>query len=58
MNTAPSTAARALDGALIGEGLTVRSFPVHGPIDNYPRFTVRSTEANQRLIESLERNLT
>ena len=58
MNTVSSLALRALHGALIAEGLDVPSFPAVGRLEKLPRFTVRSTEANQRLIESLERNQT
>jgi len=49
--------AHVLADKLMGEGLVVRRFPAGGPLENYLRFTVRSSDAHDRLISALERYL-
>ena len=49
--------AHALADQLMAEGLVVRKFPADGPLGGYLRFTVRSKEAQTRLISTLERCL-
>ena len=50
-------ASDAVAGALMDEGLVVRRFPVDSPLDDYLRFTVRSPEEDDRLLEALWRVL-
>ncbi len=49
--------AHAITGALRRVGLVVRVFPPDGPLASYLRFTVRSPDAHDRLIDALERSL-
>lgn len=42
---------------LMAEGLVARKFPADGALAEYLRFTVRTAEANSRLITTLERYL-
>ena len=49
--------AHELAQQLMSEGLVVRKFPADGPLANYLRFTVRSQEAQKRLISTIERYL-
>mgnify|MGYP001817139020 CR=1 FL=1 len=49
--------AHALANALMAEGLVVRRFPADGPLSHFLRFTVRSREENDRLIDALRRHL-
>ncbi len=51
-SAAPEVAER-----LLTEGLVVRTFPADGPLDGYLRFTVRSPEEDDRLVDALERAL-
>ena len=43
---------------LMSEGLVPRSFPTQGPLGEYLRFTVRSPEEDDRLLDALWRYLT
>lgn len=49
--------AQGIANQLMGNGLVVRKFPIDGPLANYLRFTVRSPQANSRLVQALERYL-
>ncbi len=49
--------ARATAEALMGDGLVVRMYPADGPLGSHLRFTVRSPDENDRLIDALRRNL-
>jgi histidinol-phosphate aminotransferase len=42
--------------ALMGEGLVVRRFPSPGPLSTFLRFTVRSPDEDDRLIDALRRH--
>lgn len=44
-------------GALLAEGLVVRTFPDHGPLAHHLRFTVRAPEETARLVDALWRHL-
>ena len=48
--------ARTLAADLMGEGLVVRTFPEGGPLADYLRFTVRTPDAHDRLIDAIERS--
>ncbi|MDJ0664085.1 MAG: histidinol-phosphate transaminase [Acidimicrobiia bacterium] len=50
--------AHSLAAKLMGDGLVVRKFPSPGPLGEYLRFTVRSSAAQKRLIDHLERYVT
>lgn len=49
--------ARSLGDSLMEVGLVVRQFPDDSPLADYLRFTVRSPEEDDRLIEALWRHL-
>jgi len=49
-------AAPELAAGLMSEGLVVRQFPASGPLSTFLRFTVRSPEEDDRLIEALRRH--
>jgi len=50
-------AANTLADGLLDAGLVVRRFPDDSPLAGYLRFTVRSPEEDDRLIEGLWRQL-
>ncbi len=49
--------AQALSRSLMAEGLVVRSFAGDSPLADYLRITVRSPEADDRLVAAIERRL-
>lgn len=49
--------ARPIAASLMAEGLVVRQFPEDGPLAGFLRFTVRSREENDRLIDALRRHV-
>ncbi len=49
--------AHRISAQLMSHGLVVREFAADGPLADYLRFTVRTAEANSRLIKTLERYL-
>ena len=46
-------AGRDVSSMLLRRGLVVRSFPAGSPVDGYIRITVRTPEANARLVQAL-----
>ena len=44
-----------IHGSLLGEGLIVRAYPASSQLANSLRFTVRTPEAHERLLDAIRR---